>query len=350
MSATMRAAVLTGHGGPEVLEVRATVPVPEPDSGQVLVQVAAAAVNNTDLWTREGAYGAPGDPDAVAGWRGTPLDVPLIQGADIAGRIVACGHEVPGDRRGQRVLVDPSIYADDDPAAPVAGLLGSERDGGFAEYVVVDAERAHDVSASPLSDEQVACLPIAYGTAMGMLERAGVGAGEVVCVTGASGGVGHALVQLAAARGARVVALTSTGHRDAVLAAGADAVALRDAPDVGDALRAAADGPVDCVADVVGGPLFGQLVDLLRNGGRLVTAGAIAGPVVELDLRRLYLEQRRIIGSTMHTPAHFDRLVEHARAGDIQPRVARRYALDDIHRAQADFVEGAFVGKLVVVP
>lgn len=348
--AKMRAAVLLGHGGPEVLAVRDDVAVPEPATGQVLVRVAVAAVNNTDLWTREGAYGTAGDPDAVAGWLGEPLDVPRIQGADIAGTIVACGDGVADTRTGQRVVVDPACYGGQGPRAAVAGLLGSEQDGGFAEYVVVDDRRAHDVSGSPLSDEQLACLPIAYGTAMGMLERADLTADEVVCVTGASGGVGQALVQLAAARGARVIAVTSAAHREEVAAAGADDVVVRDGADVAAEVAALVGPGLDCVADVVGGELLGPLLDVLRVGGRLVTAGAIAGPVVRLDLRRLYLHQRRIIGSTMHTPADFDRLVDLARTGAVRPVVAGRYDLGDIHQAQVDFAQGAFVGKLVVVP
>lgn len=95
------------------------------------------------------------------------------------------------------------------------------RNGGFADYVVVDADRLHDMSTSPLSDQELAALPVAYGTAMGMLERAGIRSGETVLVTGASGGVGLALVQLAAARGARVVALTSASKTAALREAGA---------------------------------------------------------------------------------------------------------------------------------
>jgi NADPH:quinone reductase-like Zn-dependent oxidoreductase len=347
---TMRAAVLTAHGGPEVLEVRDDVPVPKPSEGQVLVRVTAAAVNNTDLWTREGAYGAPGDPDAVAGWRGVPISVPRIQGGDIAGTIAACGDDVDDARLARRVVVDPTHYDSEGDDASVVALLGSEFDGGFAQFVVVEDHRAHDVTDSPLTDEQLACLPIAYGTAMGMLERAQLRGGETVCVTGASGGVGHALVELASARDARVIAVTSEGNADAVAAAGADEVVLRNSADVGGAVRDLAGNGLDCVADVVGGDQLTALLDALRVGGRIVIAGAIAGPVIQLDLRRLYLHQRRLIGSTMHTPAHFARLVEVANAGDVAPVVAGRYGLADIAEAQADFVHSAFVGKLVLVP
>jgi NADPH:quinone reductase-like Zn-dependent oxidoreductase len=346
----MIAAVLTGHGGPEMLVVRDDVAVPRPGPGEVLVEVAAAAVNNTDIWTREGAYGNADDPNAVVGWQGVPLAFPRIQGGDVVGGVVAVGVEVDDATIGRRVLIDPTRYADEGDEPTLAAVLGSEQDGGFAQYVVVAAHQAHDVTDSPLSDVQLACLPIAYGTATGMLERAELRSGETVLVTGASGGVGLALVQLARARGARVIALTSEANADAVLAAGAARTVSRSDPVVADHLREAAGGTVDVVADVVGGWVFEQLFPLLATGGRWVTCGALAGPVVNFDLRTLYLHRRRLIGSTMHTPAQFRRLVDDARHGRVDPQVARTYPLTQIRAAQADFATGNHVGKLVLLP
>jgi NADPH:quinone reductase-like Zn-dependent oxidoreductase len=368
----MLAAVLTGHGGPEQLEVRDDVPVPRPARGEVLVRVTAAAVNNTDLWTRQGAYGREDDPQAVAGWKGEPLDFPRIQGGDVVGVVTEVGEDIEEAIVGRRVLLDPTRYADDDGDADggkddghaddaeddravgdeptLEAVLGSELDGGFAEYVVIAADQAHDVTDSPLSDEQLACLPIAYGTATGMLERAQLRDGETILITGASGGVGLALVELAVARGAQVVALTSAAHADAVRAAGADSVVARDDGSVPDRIREAAEGALAVVADVVGGWVFEELFGLLATGGRWVTCGAVADPVVSLDLRTLYLQRRRLIGSTMHTPAQFRRLLDDARQSRIEPTVARTYPLTEIHAAQADFVEGDHVGKLVLLP
>jgi NADPH:quinone reductase-like Zn-dependent oxidoreductase len=342
--ATMTAVVLPRHGGPEVLEVRRDWPRPEPGPGQVLVRVAAAGVNNTDLWTREGAYGLPGPP---AGWRG-PIDFPRVQGGDVCGVVAEVGAGVAPSRVGERVLVDPATYRDDSAAAPIVGVLGSESDGGFADYVVVAADHAHDVTDSPLADDQLAALPIAYGTALGMLERVGIGSGETVLVTGASGGVGLALVQLATARGARVVAVSSSDKAPQVLAAGADRVVDRGRGDLTDQVAAAAPEGVDAVADVVGGPMLGTLLPHLRDDGRWVIAGAIAGPVVELDLRGLYLRNLRLIGSTMHTRAHFARLVTEARSGSISPVVASRRPLDEIVEAQREFRRAEHVGKVVL--
>lgn len=304
----MKAAVLTAHGGPELLQIRSDWPRPEPSAGEVLVRVVAAAVNNTDIWTRQGSYGLPGDPDAKSGWRG-PIAFPRVQGGDIAGVITEVGTGVDADRVGQRVLVDPALYRDETRDAPPVGLLGSEADGGFAQFVTVSADQAHDVTASPLSDEQLAALPVAYGTAMGMLERAGIAEGETLVVTGASGGVGLALVQLAAARGAQVIAVTSGTKAADVIAAGAAHAVDRNAEDLAGHIGACSPDGIDAVADVAGGPL---------------------------------------IGSSMHTRAHFSTLVEAARTGAIRPVVAAQYALGDLAAAQDQFGRGQHVGKIVI--
>ncbi|GAB3427968.1 MDR/zinc-dependent alcohol dehydrogenase-like family protein [Flindersiella endophytica] len=353
MEPTMTAAVLTRHGGFDALEVRDDWSVPAVEAGEVLVRVTGAAVNNTDIWTREGAYGLPGNPDARAGWRG-PIAFPRVQGGDIAGVVEALGDGVPAAMAGRRVLVDPAVYENEGTDAPPVGLLGSEADGGFAQYVVAPADQAHDVTDSPLSDEELACLPVAYGTAMGMLERAAIRSGETVLVTGASGGVGLAAVQLAAARDATVVAITSGGKDDDVRAAGATHVVSRDGKDLADVADEVRDllpvSGLDAVADVAGGPGLGQLLPLLRDDGRWAIAGAVAGAVVPFDLRRLYLHNISLVGSSMHTRAHFAALVEAALTGAVRPRIAGRFSLREIHQAQQEFLRRKHVGKIVIVP
>lgn len=338
----MKAVVLTAHGGPEVLRSCGDRSRPVPRSGEVLVRVLAAAVNNTDVWTRQGVYGLPGAPNARAGWRG-PIDFPRVQGGDICGVVAEVGPGVDADLIGRRVLVDPALYRDDTEDAPPVGLLGSEADGGFAEFVVVAADQAHNVTDSSLSDEELAALPVAYGTAMGMLERAAVASGETIVVTGASGGVGLALVHLAKARGANVIALTSGDKAAQVLAAGASHTVDR-AGDLVEQVDRYAPGGVDAVADVVGGPLISRLLPLVRDDGRW----AVAGPIVEFDLRRLYLHNISLIGSSMHTRAHFARLVETAREDAVRPVIAARYALDDLVAAQERLVRHRHVGKIVI--
>ena len=339
---TMLAARLLRHGGPEALEL-ARVRVPTPGTGEVLVRVGAAALNNTDVWTREGSYGLPGEPMARAGWLGA-IDFPRIQGADIAGTVALTGEGVDSGLLGARVLVDPALYDGPGEHAEPVGLLGSERDGGYAEYTVVAADRVHLVQDSPLGDVELACLPTSYGTALGMLERGGVQAGETVVVTGASGGLGLALVQLAVARGAHVIAISSSSKLASVREAGAGTVLDRGTTGVWEQVPEG----VDAVLDVVGGHGITEGMDRLRLGGRWVIGGALGGNEARVDVRRIYTRRLRLIGSSMHTPAHFHRLVDLARQGAVSPVVASTYPLAEVHRAQAALDERRHVGKLVL--
>ncbi len=121
-------------------------------------------------------------------------------------------------------------------------------------------------------------------------------------------------------------------------------------PRGGEGLAQAAPDGIDAVIDVVAGPQVDALLPQVRVGGRWVVAGAVADPVVRLDLRRLYLGNRRLVGSTMHTAAHFAALAEEARAGSLSPRVSRSYDLEQIHEAHAELATRDHVGKIVVRP
>ncbi|MGD2101780.1 MAG: alcohol dehydrogenase family protein [Acidimicrobiia bacterium] len=332
--ATMRAVVLTGHGGPEVLEFRDDVPVPEPGPGEVLVEVSACGMNNTDINTRVGWYGG-------GSWGGG-LEFPRIQGADPVGRIVAVGHGVAEEMVGRRVLIDGWLRGE---RLEEARYLGSEVDGGFAEYVAVPVTNAHPIE-TPLSDVELASFPCSYATAEYMLHRAGVREDHWVLVTGASGGVGGALIQLARRRGARVIALTSQAKIDAI--EGAEVVLDREASDLAASIRSVSDGGVDVFADVVGGDLFATLLETVRRGGHYTAAGAIAGPIVSLDLRVLYLHDLTMHGATVLPPEVFSNLVGYIERGDIRPIVAATYPLKRIHEAQEAFVAKKHVGAIVI--
>lgn len=342
--ATMRAVLLTRHGDLDALVVADDQPVPTAGPGEVLVRVLACALNNTDINTRVGWYAQDEDDDGA--WGGA-LAFPVIQGADVCGDVCAVGDGVDAARVGERVLVDPWVR---DPAAPHdlerAGYLGSEHPGGYAEYMVAPAVNAHPVS-DRLTPAAYASFPTAAGTALDMLRRAGLAAGETVLVTGASGGVGGYAVQLARALGATPIAICDPAKADGVRELGAAHVLSRD-EDVAPQLAALGVPHVDVVADVVAGPRWPQLLDALRRGGRYVISGAIGGPVVELDLRSLYLEDRVMIGATITEPAVFAELVALIEAGAIAPSVAATYPLEAIHDAQRAFVEKRFVGKIVL--
>jgi NADPH:quinone reductase-like Zn-dependent oxidoreductase len=352
LPSTMAAVLLTGHGGLDKLEYRTDVPVPSPAPGEVLVEVTACGMNNTDVWVRQGAYGTEEDAAAVSTWRrqGNTLTFPRIQGADTVGRIVAVGDGVPESRIGERVMVDFSIYNRDDDSLADIDYMGHGRDGGYAEYQTLPAENAHLVRTD-LSDVELATFCCAYLTGEHMLERASLRAGERVLVTGASGGVGSGIVQLARARGAIPYAIVGPGKEQAVKEIGAEAVITRGVPDLPAAVNEATAGQaIDVVADLVGGAVFNDLLRILRPEGRYTTAGAIAGPVVQLDLRTMYLKQLQLHGSSQGTRHDFRRIVRYIEEGKIRPLVGGVYRLSDFHRAQTDFMAKDFVGKLVVVP
>jgi NADPH:quinone reductase-like Zn-dependent oxidoreductase len=349
---TMAAVLLTGHGGLDKLVYLTDVPVPKPAPGEVLVEVTACGMNNTDVWVRQGAYGTEEDAAAVSSWRrqGNTLVFPRIQGTDTVGIIAAVGEGVPVSRIGERVMVDFSIYNRDDDSLADIDYMGHGRDGGYAEYQVLPAENAHVVDTD-LTDIELATFCCAYLTGEQMLERAALKEGERVLVTGASGGVGSGIVQLARARGAIPYAVVGKGKEQAVLDIGAEAVVTRGAADLPAAVAEATAGqPIDVVADLVGGPMFNDLLRILRPEGRYTTAGAIAGPVVQLDLRTMYLKQLQLHGSSQGTRGDFRRIVRYIEDKKIRPLVGGVYRLSDFHRAQTDFIAKDFVGKLVVVP
>lgn len=362
----MTAAVLTGHGGLEKLIVHDTIPVPKPEANEVLIKVGACGMNNTDVNTRIGWYsksvgsgtnskGASDDPDRIsakdATWGGSAVVFPLIQGADVAGRIVAVGADVSSERMGQRILVDPWMR---DPADPgnrnLAGYLGSERDGGFAQYTTVPAVNAF-VIKSELTDAELASFPCSYSTGEHMLDRARLSEGEKIIVPGASGGVGSALVQLAKRRGAWVLAITSRAKMNSIRELGADAVLDRNQNDIEHRIQEILPGgAADVVADVVGGTGFSMCFNLLGRGGRYVTSGAIAGPIVELDLRTLYLKDLEMHGATVMPVGIFENLVSYIENGEIRPLLAREFSIKDIKKAQKAFLAKKHIGNFVVLP
>ena len=252
-------------------------------------------------------------------------------------------------RLGERVLVDPWIRDARDPGnRALAGYLGSERDGGYAAFAAVPAVNAIAIQ-SRYSDAELATFPCSYSTGEYMLTRAQVCAGETILIAGASGGVGSGLVQLAKRRGARVIAVAGRSKMEAVAGLGADWVVAREETDFESAVRAVAPGgEVQVVADVVGGSGFPCLLDLLARGGRYVTSGAIAGPLVELDLRSLYLKDLTLLGATVMPVGIFESLVGYIERQEIRPLLAKTFPLDRIADAQSAFLRKQHVGNFVI--
>jgi NADPH:quinone reductase-like Zn-dependent oxidoreductase len=353
---TMAAVLLTGHGGLDRLEYRTDVQVPRPRTGEVLIRVAAAGINNTDINTRIGWYsksvgqatgsgGATGFEsvnDTDASWSGKAMDFPRIQGADCCGYIVSVGPDVAPSRIGERVLVRNMLRSYVDYRPFECWTFGSECDGGFAQFAVAPARETYRVVCD-WTDVELASIPCAYSTAENMLHRVRVGT-ETVLITGASGGVGSAAVQLAKRRGATVIALSSPAKADEVRTLGADQVVDRST----DLVAALGEGSVDVVVDLVGGEQWPAFLDILRRGGRYVTAGAIAGPIAQIDLRTLYLKDLTVVGCTFQEDEVFSNLISYIEADEIRPRVAKVFPLKDIGRAQEEFLAKTFTGKLVL--
>lgn len=342
----MKAVVTTGIGGFERLVYR-DVPEPVPLVGEVLVQVLAAGVNQTDVNTRLGWYdppsGAGGDGHS-GGWQGSTV-FPLIQGTDCCGLVVDAPDRADRHLIGRRVLVRSCMRVDGFGSMDTT-WLGSDRPGAFAEYVTVPSSEVFPVDCD-WGAAELGSIPCSWATAENMLGRARVGAGDHVLVTGASGGVGSAAVQLARRRGATVTAVCDASKAAAVGALGAERTVDRSA-NLADALRAAP--PVDVAVDNVGGRGFGRVVGVLRRGGRYVTSGAIAGAIAELDLRTIYLRDLTLIGCTAWDERVLPDLVGYIERGEVRPVVASVQPLHEIAEAQRRFLEKRHVGKFVLIP
>ncbi len=353
----MMAVVTTGNGGYDKLVYR-QVPVPVPGPGEVLLQVLAAGVNNTEINTRLGWYSSSvtAGTDAAAGvqerqqeqksdggWnKATPF--PFIQGTDCCGRVSAVGDGVDDGGIGRRVLVRacmrPNGYDTMDNI-----WMASDFDGAFAQYVKVPAGEVFPVVCD-WSDAELATIPCAYGTSENMLHRAGVCRADHVLVTGASGGVGSATVQLAKRRGARITAVCGQAKMDLVRALGADEVIGRDAS----VIEALGENAVDVVIDNVAGPNFPHMLKVLKRGGRYVSSGAIAGPMVSLDMRDMYLKDITLIGCTAWDEPVFPNLVSYIESSEIRPLVAKTFPLHEIAQAQRAFMEKRHFGNFVLIP
>ena len=395
---TMAGVLLTGHGGLDKLEYRDDLPVPQPRAGEVLVKLSAAAINNTDINTRSGWYDssvvtatsagaekgfahleanldpapevqggeqdrgvqgggvqgggvqdegqASGNSGEQRSWSGSVLSFPFIQGADGCGVVVAVGEGVSEDCLEKRVVLN----AMQDAGGWICRCLGSEMDGCYAQYVRIKVEEVYPTSSS-LCDAELAAIPCAYSTAEGLVQRSGVIRGDKVLVTGASGGVGLAAVQLATLRGAEVTALVGRGKGELVCASGAARaierhVSLRESME---------EESVDVVIDLVGGDVttggsWSDILWVLRRGGRYAISGAIAGPMVALDLRQLYLKDLTFLGCTYQSGDIFPRLMDYVEHGQVKPVVAKQFPLEKIHDAQRAFLKKDFVGKIVLIP
>lgn len=339
----MRAAIFSEHGGPDVVRIEA-MERPEPGPGEVRIRVRASSMNHLDLWARRGLP--------------FPIVMPHVGGSDVAGELDLAGPGVEAPPPGTRVMVDPSIdwsrYEEPrrGPAfpRPEYRVLGEHLQGGFAEYAVVPASNLLQLP-DEVTFETAAASGLVFTTAWGALVvRGGLRPGEHLLVTGASGGVSTAAIQLGRRAGALVTAVTS-GPENAqrVLELGANQVIDRTAGDFATLLKEATgrDG-VDLVLDSVGAPLWKPLIQCLRPGGRIVTYGTTAGPEVTTDLRHVFWKRLSILGSTMASPADFVSAMRLVFQGQVVPVIDRVLPLEAVGEAHRILEGGGVFGKIVI--
>lgn len=342
----MRAAVFSEFGGPEVVEIRDDVPKPEPGPGEVRIKVEAAAMNHLDLWIR----------------RGLPIETPMphIGGSDIAGTVDALGPGVEGVPQGVRVVVDPSMgydwydreASDEVIERPPFQIIGEHTQGGFAEYAVVPAANLLEIPDGYPSP-QAAAAGLTFVTSWrALITRGGLRPGERVLVTGASGGVGTASVAIAVASGAQVYALTSGPENVRRLEAmGAHRVYDRNEVDFGRELwRDTGKRGVHLVYDTVGERIWPQCLRSLSVGGRLVTSGATTGSHGATEIRLVFWKQLSIMGSTMGTPAEFQRVMGMVFDGSLEPVIHATLPLAEARSAHQMLEDGGVFGKVVLEP
>jgi len=336
----MRAVVTVGHGDRSQLEYRSDYPDPAPASGEVVVEVAATAINYHDIFTRRGMPGIR-------------IPLPVVVGSDIAGVVAAVGSGVPAWTPGDRVLVDPVIRD-----GKRFGMIGEVADGGRAERVCVPAAQLLRVpDAVPL--DAAAALPLAYGTAHRMLvTRGAIRPRERVLILGASGGVGVACVQLAKLIGAEVVACASTAEKLERLAAlGADHVVDYTSVGISQAVRdlygkprITGGGGVDVAINFTGGDTWLETQKSVGLDGRILTCGATAGYAVTTDVRYLWTFEHRVLGSNGWTPEDLTTLMGLIADGRLEPVVDRVLPLAETAEGERLLEDREVFGKVLIKP
>ena len=352
----MNAVVTIGNGGYEKLLYQ-KVKTPIPSKNEVLVKVLAAGMNNTEINTRLGWYSPnikagtsqlnkkieKGGSINNAGWNGT-TNFPLIQGTDCCGKIIKSGNSKNNSLIGKRVIIRSCMRVNGFKSRQKI-WMASNFDGAFADYVKVPISEVFPINSN-WSDAELATIPCSYGTAENMLHIAECCKDDTVLITGASGGVGSALIQLAKLRGCKVIAIVNKLKFESSIKIGADEVINRD-DFLLDHLK---ENTISLVVDVVGGKNFTSFFKVLSPGGRYVSSGAISNPIVNFDLRDLYLKDIKMFGCTTWEEPIFNNLVSYIEKNRIKPLMSKSFKLSNIVEAQKEFLKKKHFGNFVLIP
>lgn len=344
----MKAVQVTGYGGIEKLEYT-DKPIPELKRGEVLVKVKACAINNTEIWMREGAYGQ----DKQSGWRKEGVAFPRIPGSDIAGHIVKISPSVDPSMLGKDVVLFPftsSGEAGSEHIAEDMSFIGSEYDGGYAEYVTWPAELCYTM---PLPDyTESAVFSVSALTAWHMAAQLNIQPGDTILITGANGGVGSFAVQIAAhVYKAQVIAVVGDlALGDTLKDLGATHVVSYRSKDLAKDILSVNEGPIDAVLDVVGDALFDVALTVLKKGGKFCVSGSSGGQKTTLDFRTLYLKHLTLYGSVLGTKEEYRALLKAVAEGKVKPLIDRTFPLEKAGDAQTYFKKAGKLGKVVLLP
>jgi len=341
----MRGAVLTAHGGPEVIQVVDNLPVPEPSHGEVRVNIKAAALNRLDLFVR-------------AGWKGLELDFPHVVCADGAGVVDAVGEGVTQFAVGDSVSIDPTYVKPDDPALHTGlenqsriAILGEHHGGCAAEYIVLPQRQLMKMPDDFDYGEAAAVGLVGVTAWHSLITRGNLLPGESVLIVGAGGGVNSISIQIAKLAGAKVYVVGSTAEKCAEAEAlGADVTINREEePEWSRAMYKMTNKQgVDVVVDNVGQATLNNSIRCCRIGGRILIVGGTSGYKVDLNVAQLFSRQIALIGSTMGPHRDYMAFMNEVFAGNIKPVVGARFQLDEMVQAQNTLEENAVFGKVVV--
>jgi NADPH:quinone reductase-like Zn-dependent oxidoreductase len=342
----MKAAQLIATGQPGKFELR-DLPEPQPQTDEVVVQVKACGLNHLDLWLEEA--GLP-----------IPAQLPRTPGGEIAGVVQEVGSAVRDWKIGDAVSIQSNLFCGEcefcqrgEESLCLRGeLLGIQRDGGFAEKVVVPARSLVRLPAG-LNFETAAALTLAGSTAMHMLtNRAQVRAGDWVLAIGGASGVGSAAIQIAKELDARVISTGSTEtKRNLAKQLGADFVLDSNDPNWPAEVRKITNKRgVDIVVEHVGGEVLLKCFECLARNGTIVTCGATAGREVKLNLWPLFVKQQRLVGSYGRNRADMEATLAWAAAGKLKPVIDSVFPLSQTAEAFAKLRSREVLGKVLIKP
>jgi NADPH:quinone reductase-like Zn-dependent oxidoreductase len=336
----MKAVRIHEHGGFEVLRID-ELPVPEPSTGQVCIQLKTSALNHLDIWIRNGIPGVP---------------LPLIMGSDGAGKIYKLGVQANKFKIGDSVIVQPLVYCGEcrscqsgnENLCANMGIRGESTDGTNCEFIVLD-EKCVELKPENITFAEAAAFPLVGQTAYQMLiNRAKIKPGENILVWGAGSGVGHMAVQIAKISGCNVIATVGSDEKCAFAnELGADLVVNHYNDNLADKVKMFC-GKVDVVFEHVGSATWAISMHVLAKGGRVVTCGATTGPNATIDLRHLFFKQQTIMGSTMGNVDAFTQVIKLVAKGQLKSRVDKIFPLDDIAIGHEYLENSEQFGKVVI--